>query len=307
LFHLAEYTTDKQDSEHQKPTWKRFDDFPINRVEVSVPGVTNLGVVNQRSVDRYGIGRTVEVKLESLNRPEVVLDNPIALATQVFQRILGLYDRPIDVIRVPLRWSQRDNAAAGKWIKITDWLAPNGQGTRGNTERVGMVINHDMDYRSGTVWVTALCLRNTYGYAPSCRVASISGATLTIATAYIRGVGDYAGSNTVQYSGTGNDGGTSKFVAGDKVRLVLWDTTTKTVESFTVQSVNVVAKTITLTASVPTSPYNWPSLATTGIVTLEYDEFATCTTTQRSKYAFWGNATTGVIDGTATNNREWSV
>jgi hypothetical protein len=144
-----------------------------------------------------------------------------------------------------------------------------------------------------------------YAYTPAVKAASIVAATgvVTAATGYVRkdhmDATDYAG-------GELGTGGVAGFSAGDKVRLITRDSTSPVQETYTIQSVNSVAGTITMTTAIATAPYNWPTLASGGWVDVIP---ATFTTTPNKTYHAWvgdGTAAEGVIGASSTQSREFA-
>ena len=139
------------------------------------------------------------------------------------------------------------------------------------------------------------------GYSPACRVQSISGAAITVRQSYLS-----AATSIENYAGVdpAGDGGASKFRAGDRVKLVLRDVTTTVVETGLVV-LSVSSTTITCTASVPTSPNNWNTLASTGWVDVIYDD-ATATGLQDSQRAHAWIGGASVVAGTGDETTRWS-
>ena len=90
---------------------------------------------------------------------------------------------------------------------------------------------------------------------------------------------------------------------------MLFDTTSYVDLPAVVASVDAGAGTITLTASVPTSPTDWPALAVSGWVVLMYDgyEVSGVQATQK-RYAVCGGGNTafGQIGTTGESSRRWA-
>jgi len=92
------------------------------------------------------------------------------------------------------------------------------------------------------------------------------------------------------------------------VKLLLRNSTTYTDEPLTVLSVNGASGTITLTASVPTVPTDWVTLAGSGMVDLVYDAYETSgIQTAQKLYAVCGNgnAVWGGIGASGDKSRRW--
>ena len=197
----------------------------------------------------------------------------------------------------------------GAVVSFESFSTPDRAGARGFTgasARRGVVIGRVQDLATGSLTLDVLELPYAYGFAPCARVASISGKTLTLASAYAGDAGDYAGSGLTGYAKTANDKGAGWFAAGDKVQLVLRNTASYTVESYTVASVNTVAGTIELTANVATVPTDWPALAGGDQpVDVIFDGWSTALSSQRV-FAAVGDETTRQIASTSSNLR-WSA
>lgn len=294
-----------------KPSSYTFEDGFVNSAQVKTQQF-DLRVNDQTSINRYGPGRTVEVDYTAV--PEAYGISPVLLAATLLSRLLGTFNRPLRVVRLPLRWSLTTvrGAEPGTLIRFSDWLAPNGTGSRGYSARLGIVLAKELPTKTGvgaaTIWVDVLVVPTGVGYSPCCRVADISGSVVTVATAYLaQSASDYAGSNLPDYDGTPNDGGVSRFAVGDRVQLVFRGSTILTTESLVVQSVDAVAKTITMTGSVPTSPTDWAALVAGGAtVDLRYDVYTTSGLQAAQKlYAWVGSDSTGTIGGTSDRAQEW--
>jgi hypothetical protein len=287
-----------------KPEWHRWDDGIANTVHVKAP-TFDMYVTDGRSAGRYGKTKEIEADLSECASLTDVDANPSMLASTMLARVLGTFSRPLHVLRLPLRWTLYDSVWPGTYVTVTEWLAPNGAGGRGNTAVIGQVISWELDIRAATVTVEVLALPTGKGYAPCCRVEAIVGAVLTIATGYLEETSsDYAGSNLSSYSGVTNDGGAGLFVAGDKIQLVRRGVTGTTTFSGTVDSVSTGTPSITLT----TSPgATWEGYIAAGdVIDIRYDAYTTASIQAAQKrYAYVGDATTGKIGGTADYAPEW--
>jgi hypothetical protein len=120
-----------------------------------------------------------------------------------------------------------------------------------------------------------------------------------------RGVGA-GGSSPSDYAGAGGTArGIASFAAGDKIKLLLRDSTTYSYWSGTILSTNPGASTITLTAN-PPAP--WPTDASTGVVDITYDDWGTPITATQESYAYGGggNAAEGEIASSGDASRRWA-
>lgn len=289
-----------------KPHPYRFEDGIANVANAATKAY-DLRVRNKRSVRRYGEGKTIEIDLTDVDAAEVTA-SPTLLAATVLARVLGNFDRPLHMTRLPLNWSFHSSAECGDFVSISEWLCPDGAGDRGLSARVGQVLGHERVLRSGVVWIDALLMPGGVGYSPCVRVASISGAVLTIATDYIGADGDYSGSTRPGYEGLEGDGGVSFFTAGDRIQLVLRNDTSTVTLSAVVLSVNPGALTITLTAAPGTT---WEDYAVDAggvghYVDARFNSYGTSGLQDAQKaYAWVGNATTGNIGASSDAAQQW--
>jgi hypothetical protein len=167
------------------------------------------------------------------------------------------------------------------------------------------VIGRDEDLSTNVLTLELLVLPVAWGFAPCAKVASISGATLTLDSAYAGDADDYAGSTLTGYAHTLNDRGAGHYAKYDFVRLILRDSTAGTTESFEVNSINAGAGTVALTVSIPTVPTDWPALAASDWVDVIYDDWATAVARQRV-FAAVSDETTELLDATDRPIR-WSA
>lgn len=236
------------------------------------------------ALGRYRTQRTLEVSSQSTRRDARLVADPVGYALVACGKLLGLWRNELWVHTLTVAESAFGSTAIlGAVVSFETYATPNRSGTRGFTggsARKGVVIGRHRDLRTGTMELEVLELPTGHGFAPCARVASISSATLTLASAYAGDAGDYAGSGLTGYAKTANDRGAFWFAAGDKVKLVLRHTATVTEESYTVQS--VASGSIVLTAAVNTVPTNWPALAGGAQpVDVVFDGYSTAVASQR--------------------------
>lgn len=298
-----------------KPNWSLAEDALCNTVVVKSEGFSNGELVfnNQESKGCYGQGRVIEVDLSTIHHESDFVINQTALVIHLNNRFFDLYAKPYTVATVKTTTSYLNTIFPGSIITVTDWLIPNGEGTRGVSSRKALVFSRKIDLSRATMEFELMLfpLDQDNGYSPCLRVESISGAVLTIGSSYIStgqtgAVTDYAGSNTAGYRYTANDRGIGFFSAGDKVELILRDSTSFSTESFTISSIG--ATTITLNATPSSSPVDWANEALSGKVDIRFSPFDTSglTDTQKS-YAYIGSATAGKIAGTTTKNKRFKA
>jgi len=284
-----------------------YEDSPVgvvNTAEIEYGG-EKVRLVDQRGVNRYGQGRAVSLKLMGLQLSQGIADAR-SIASRVLSRIVQVFGEPTSV----LKWTTSlyfSDVFLGDIVSVTDSTTPNGAGGRGSSERRCQVIARTIDLAKGTIAWEGIVLPLVYGYAPACKIASISGAALTADTGYVLAgtpdATDYAG-----FGGT--DRGVSTFKAGFGVKLVARDTTTYTYYPGVVDSVDPSTGTITLTAPVPTSPYDWVTAAANDWVDIVFDDYDQPSVTSEQKlYAVCGNGAAhfGGIGVTGDKSRRWGA
>ncbi len=289
-----------------KSTWGRNPDGIVNSVKIETDG-GSLVINDQYSVARFGQSRQVSMGLTGSDDRRTSVSNPSDLVAQVFRRFLGLWNVPTFVRKVRVSLSRMASLWIGDYVTLTEWLTPDGAGSRGPTACTGQIIGKSIVLGAqGYVELELLeyGVQYVYGFSPCVTVTDITAAVLTVENASAAWTGsvcsDYAGSNLAGYSGTANDGGASLFVAGDKVKLIKRNVTTVVQETgLTVLSVSPSgtpgASTITLTTS-PTT------VVGTDYWDLVYDDYGNGTVLQAGQklYAVVGDGTTRVI-GTSTD------
>lgn len=299
--------------------WSTLVDALSNTVSLEY-GDGKIVVNDARSQQRYGQTQEVSVKLYGPDLFGVISISTSTLAQYLLGTTLGLRAEPINQVEIPIPYSYFDSIKLGDFVRInSSWFLPNQSGGRSytlttaqkayTTLGVGIVIGISLMTGSPAQCRLTLAMFGLHGfagYAPCARVASISADTLTLSKSYLTAASstkNYDNSNT-----SSGDGGASKFAAGDRVRLILRNTTATTVQSFVVSAVNSGGTgTIKLTVTVPTSPTNWPSLAGSGIVDVEYDNYATSGFQDTQKgYCAIGDYSTNVIASTSDPARRWA-
>jgi hypothetical protein len=269
---------------------------------------TTVTTRDSRSVQRYGETQARGLDLAGLP-PRTTGADPRSIASRVLSRLVQVWGDPVAVVRwqVPLGFA--DEVYLGDLVELTDSVVPNGAGGRGMTARRAIITARTEDDSAGAMAFEAVVFPHCYAYAPAIRVREISGAVLTADYDYVRAgsldATDYAGTTT----GSGGHRGVARFRAGDRGKLVLRDSTSYVYLSCVVQSVNAGAGTITLTASVPTSPDDWPLLAFSGLVDFIYDDFETAgiQAAQRDYAACGsGKAAFGSIGTSGLPSRRWA-
>ena len=276
----------------------------VTAVTIASP-VRALTVKDAVAVSRYGNQRTLEVTTDGVRNDSRGAFDPVGWALQLAGPLLTRWRKPVGAYTVTVSATLEPVVYLGAVIDFASYNAPDGSGARSFTSKRGVVIGRTEDFGEGTLTLDILALPMVYGFAPACRVATVSGAVLTIAGGYAGDAGDYAGSTLTGYRKVSGDYGTGWFAAGYKVRLILRDSATYTAESYTVSSVDTALRRIVLTSAVNTAPTNWPALVAGGsIVDVVFDSFATSVSAQRVFAAVADETTREIASGVSA--RRWA-
>ena len=296
------------------PLWTALPDGLVNAATIS-SDVVKLTVRDGRSIGRYGQARTIDVELTGAPIDRAMLEQPRELANQLMSRTIALWSEPTQTgtIALPLTvWE--DVIQPGDYIRLTEWLMPSGSGGRGWND-VCQVLTCGADHKKNQLVLTLLLYARSglAGYAPSARVGSISsGSPSTIflaAPGYVLNASDYAGSDLPGYRGIASDGGCSFYNVGDKIELLLKNSTTAARFICTIIATNPAAgvRSITVTETIPIAGPNWPAQATAGNVDVRQAPYQTAGLQAGQKqYGEVGSNSTLTIGGTSDTAKYWS-
>ena len=279
--------------------WTVLPEGLTNEVEVKSGEQLELLVRDSKSVGRFDQGKRVSLELEGLPPTDPAAHDARGIMGRVLTRIIQLWGDPVAQVRWTTTLEHFFDAYTGDFVSITDQTAPDGAGGRGLSSAPVYLTGRTIDLAKGTIIWEGLLLPYAYGYAPAVRVASISSAVLTIAGSYVGGSTDYSGAG-------GTDRGISDFTAGDRVKLVVRDSTTYTYYDGIILSVNAAASEITLTAA---PGGGWPAAASGGIVDLVANDWGVAGLQDAQKnyaYGGGGNAAEGSIASTSEKSRRWA-
>jgi len=174
----------------------------------------------------------------------------------------------------------------GSILSISEWVLPNGSGTRGLSSAPAVVMGRRVNYSKGTVDLTVrLSSSGITGYAPEALVASVVGAVVTLDTTTL-GTHGFAPADET-------DAGASYFTVGDPVLLHELDTTTPAAP-FSANVLSISGAAITLDAN-PGAPWTtWP------LTLLAFDRHAAANAGQHRYAYIVDNATLTFPDSTFT-------
>ena len=276
----------------------------VTAVTIASP-VRSLTVKDAVAVSRYGNQRTLEVTTDGVRNDSRGAFDPVGWALQLAGPLLTRWRKPVGAYTITVSASLEPVVYLGAVVDFASYTAPDGSGARSFTSKRGVVIGRTEDFGAGTLTLDELASPVVYGLSPACRVATVSGAVLTIAGGYGGNAGDYAGSTLTGYQGVAGDYGVGWFAAGYKVRLILRDSATYTAESYTVSSVDTALRTITLTSAVASAPTNWAALVSSGsTVDVVFDSFATTVEAQRVFAGVADETTRAIASG--VRPRKWA-
>ncbi len=273
-----------------KPTWARWGDGIANRLLLKSDAL-NVDATLQQSRARYGPGRQVSVELAGIEDQALPVDDPFAFAREVAGR-LELWSEPLGVASLTLRGALWPTLELGAVFRVTEWMLPRGNGARGLSGTLAVVVGRTLDLGNASMKVDALLFpRVSYPYAPCGKVDSlISPTVVSLATAYVGGSSTYSG---------GEDAAT--FEAGDVVELVERDTATAWSEQLTVQSVDVALGRVTFTSALSATAQG--KIAGSAWLDLRFAGYAAVTASQASEWMFVADDATSTIDGTGDPQR----
>lgn len=261
------------------------------------------------ALGRYGTQSLLKVATQSTRQDPRIADDPIGYSMLALGKLLGRWRDELFVYTGTVPADRfLSSCTLGAVVSFESDNAPNFRGTSkftGSNARRGVVIGRREDPATNTLELELLALPIIYGFAPCARVSSIAGAKITLATGFAGTLGDYAGSALAGYAKTANDYGTGWFEAGFVCELVLRDSATHTVDSFTISSVSPATREITATAALPTVPTNWATLVAGGaIVDVVFTSFGSTVTAQRL-FAVVADESTRKVGGSGTP-RKWA-
>lgn len=318
-----------------KPTWEYSTDYYYSTYKFNsrhFPG-KELTVNNQDAIAKYGTGKTLDIDLDVAGMEyryfatsqidntyqkliSIVLNKPrynTAPAYKVKFKIPIDYD-----FGSYAGYSINGNAinviTIGKTLYLTDWILPNGLGGRGMQSAEIVVISKTVNFQDGTIEIEGIKQpRNSsaIGISPCVKVSSIDPSLYLInvsTTNYLNLSGssvgaqipeNYAGSNLNSYGGL-SDGGAKYFSAGQKVQLILRNSTTYSTLDLTVNT--TTGGLITVSETITTSPVDWPAQAALGNVDLRFADYETAIDSQLT-WAYIGDGDDGLINNSSQAQR----
>jgi hypothetical protein len=292
-----------------KPTWSTFPDGLANVVELSL-GENTIVVKDQASISRYGQARTIKLTLSGASDSAYESMTPSQIVSELLSRVLGLWSRPTALAKVTVAAADYMHSVyVGDTVKITEWMLPVGDGTRGITNKPMQVIGRDLDLRTGTLTLEGVIydLGSVSGYAPALKVSGRVGNDTVIAAR------SYLGESSTLTDYTGNlggssDGGVSRFAPGDKVRLIRCNVTTVEYEDFEVDAIAPATSgnsTVTFNTTMSsTFREHFDNGEWVELFYVPYDSTGVLST--QKEYAWVASHTTGKIGSSSDPAKVWS-
>lgn len=302
--------------EVQNATWGLAEDGIVNRVTVKSDYFKEF-VVNQQAsrADYDNTGYNMDVDITGMSREADIAADKSDLVLYLNNKFFDLFSAAYATATITLNLSWFNSIFLGDFIRVTDWLIPDGTGNRSISSATCYVVGRTPNLGKGTITYELLIYPtqvNT-GYSPCARISAIDivNKKLTINTGYIStgvtgSITDYAGSNMNDYSGSYfNDGGTGTFAPSDRCKLILRNSTTFSTFALTLATVTPSSREITVNETITTASVDWPAQATAGNVDLIYNTFDTAgTATTQKGFAWVGNDQTNYIGSGVTQRAQ---
>ncbi len=297
----------------ENPVFEYPVDALVQQVKITSDMFESLTINNPETNGEYSFGPAVEIDITGFSREAQIGGNIEFLEQHVVNRFFALYSSNYMVVTVKVPWTRFRSVSLGDTVSLTSWLLPDGYGGRGVTARKGIVIERTPDLGKNTVAFGLLLYPSNggTGYSPCLRASAINAGvgTMTVDTNYLNTdssepiIFDYAGSNIT----AANDGGLSFVAAGDRVNLILRNSTQFVTQSLTVDTIDTTTRKITFTTLVNTGSVDWSAQALSGNVDLIYSDYGTvkagANATTQATYAWVGSQGTGRI-GTSTDRAQ---
>jgi hypothetical protein len=295
----------------QPPTWERNGtDGSINVVEVK----SGYSLVTEDHEGTPIIVRDVTA-LSTRKQTKKLEIAPLSLdpdgfvwgasaAVDVARRVLAIFGRPYSIVRVAVTADWLDVALCGTVLGLRSPRIPNVlTGTRGigqgsEQPAVGLVIGRDWDLSAETGVLTLIVSEaQTAGYAPSVFVTGstvVSGDTYDLVVTF----NDPSGESMAPAGAVLSD----FYSVGDKLSLLIWDATTQSLQTCTVDAIDDGSDELRVTfASAPTLT------GTRYLRFFQYDD--TGLTASQRRFAFFADSARLLDDGGGSSDpaREYAA
>lgn len=204
-----------------------------------------IRVYDRDSIQRYRVTRSMDIE-----HPGLTLEGWRTRADflrQVAARWFGLFGLAYPTVEVRCTF-RGFGVECGDFVLLTHWALPdNTTGTRGLSNAGAAVIGRSLDYATGRGTLTLLLGRDVHSrigrWAPAGRLTAWDNATRTATF----------GAPTDRYSGGGTKD-LSRFTVGDRVEFRQMDSTSPTVISNVIESINLAADTAVMVSAMPGLP-----------------------------------------------------
>jgi hypothetical protein len=183
-------------------------------------GGPEINVIDVES--RSNSARTREMKVAPFSTEEqpISLGDMITEAQKLAANVLGVFGGAYKILtcRVPLTRMLSDNGGAltvGAVTSITWAKPPNGDGTKGMSAKIGVIVGKSLHIRSAYIELSILLTeQRVAGYSPGAKITGISGTSGT--------TGPFTVNVDTAYLPVGTDVD-DFWQAGDKIRVFKWN------------------------------------------------------------------------------------
>lgn len=220
------------------------------------------------------------------------------LAVGVARRVLSVFGRPYSVVRVAVPHTLLTTALCGTVAVFTSPRIPDpSTGERGVTRKGGLVIGREWDLATETGIITMMVADSPIaGYAPSVFVSAssvVSGNQYDLTVTF----DDPSGESMAPAGADLSD----FYTVGDKLSLLVWDSTTQSLQTCTVDAIDDGASELRVTfASAPTLT------GTRYLRFFQYDD--TGLTASQRRFAFYADSSRLLDNGaTLESAREYAA
>lgn len=237
---------------------------------------------NKRIPSQYkDNGKQIEINLEDLGIERTLLNDSryvTYLTSLISSYYFKLFSSPLMKITFNIPIVYWNDVFPGTVVTISEFSIPNSTNGRGLSNEKVLIVGRTLNFEEGIISLTALkwpSITKT-GYSPCVKISSIntSSYSFTVTSSYMNTgnseePSDYAASNLIEVINSSSNAGTDWFNIGDRVELILRNSTTFATASFSIGSIS--ANQIFVNQTIPTGSVNWPEQAIAGNVDLRFD------------------------------------
>jgi hypothetical protein len=268
------------------PSWSRWSEGLANRLRLKSPDL-NIDASQAQSRARYGPGREIAVELAGLDDQASPIGDPLDFARSVLGR-LELWSDPLAVVRFRVDGSRLATLELGRELTASEWMLPDGAGSRGLSAVRAVVLGREVDLGSATLTIEALVWsRQSHAYAPCAKVKTQVSTTVVEveAAGWTAGGGSYSGGEDI-----------ATFAVGDKVDILSREASPIVDAGQTIAAINAGTRRITFASAM--SAGIRARIAAGAWVDVRFASYGTPVVASQERWMFVGDDVTRVIDGT---------